>query len=265
MILRLVELGIEGSPAENMYKFSEAAVIPPLPDAVIFPELFTTGYVLDSIPSLALSEEDLIDLPAASAAGDNGIWIIGGTLPVKTDSGVVNRMLVYSPEGALAYQTEKVHLFKQMGEDRAFIPGKCGGTFPFMGTTGAGIVCYDLRFPELSRRLALDGAEILFVPAQWPSGRLELFRSLLRVRAAEAQIFTVGCNLGGEHLGVMFGGSGGVAHPGGKMIRGCSVIENVSDFDIDLTDVEEMRSHMNCLDDRRPEEYDMLSGLGGYQ
>ncbi len=111
----------------------------------------------------------------------------------------------------------------------------------------------------------MDGAEILFVPAQWPSGRLELFRSLLRARSAEAQIFTVGCNLGGEHLGVMFGGSGGVVHPGGKMIKGREVIEGVSDFEIDLTDVEEIRSHINCLDDRRPEEYGMLSGRGGYQ
>ncbi|NOQ21910.1 MAG: hypothetical protein GQ565_04580 [Candidatus Aegiribacteria sp.] len=265
MILRLVEFDIEGSPAENMHKFSEAAVISPVPDTAVFPELFTTGFVLDDILSLALSEEDLSNLPAASAAGENGIWIIGGTLAVRTDCGVVNRMVAYSPEGELVYWTDKVHLFKQMGEDSAFVPGKCGGTFPFMGTTGAGIVCYDLRFPELSRRLVLAGAEILFVPAQWPGGRLELFRSLLRARAAEAQIFTVGCNLGGEHLGVMFGGSGGVAHPGGKMIKGRNVMQGVTDFEIDLTDVREMRRHINCLEDRRPEEYGTLSWQGGYQ
>lgn len=265
MIIRLVELGIDGSPIENMQKFSEAAVISPLPDAAVFPELFTTGFVLDDIPSLALSEEDLNSLPASSAARENGMWIIGGTVPVKTEPGVVNRMIVYSPEGELVYQTDKVHLFRQMGEDRAFIPGKCGGTFPFMGTAGAGIVCYDLRFPELSRRLVLDGAEILFIPAQWPAGRLELFRSLLRARAAEAQIFTVGCNLGGEHLGVIFGGSGGVAHPGGKMIRGRSVVNGVTDYEIDLTDVEEMKTHINCLEDRRPQEYGTLIGKGECQ
>lgn len=265
MILRLVELGIEGSPADNMHRFSEAAVIPPLPDASALPELFTTGYVLDSIPSLALSEENLESIPLAAAAKDNEIWIIGGTLPVETEAGVVNRMVVYSPEGTLAYRTEKVHLFRQMGEDEAFIPGKCGGTFPFMETTAAGIVCYDLRFPELSRRLVLDGVEILFVPAQWPSGRLGLFRSLLRARAAEAQIFTVGCNLGGEHLGVLFGGGGGVVHPGGKMIKARSVTEGVSDFEINLSDVEEIRGHINCLEDRRPEEYGSLNSQGGYQ
>jgi len=265
MILRLVELGIEGSPAENMQKFSEAAVVSPAPDVAVFPELYSTGFVLDDIYSLALSEEDIKHLPAASTAENNGIWIVGGTLPVKTDKGVVNRMVVYTPDGELVYHTDKVHLFKQMGEDRAFIPGRCGGTFPFMETTGAGIVCYDLRFPELSRRLVLAGAEIIFIPAQWPSGRLELFRSLLRARAAEAQIFTVGCNLGGEHLDVIFGGAGGVAHPGGKMIKGRTVMKGITDFEIDLADVEEMRKRINCLEDRRPQEYGTLSGKGEYQ
>jgi omega-amidase len=265
MILRLVEFAIEGSHSDNMQRFSAAAVIPPVPDVAVFPELFSTGFVLDNIPALSLSEEDLSDLPAASAARENSIWIIGGTVPVITDHGVVNRMVVYSPEGTLAYHTDKVHLFKQMGEDRAFIPGRCGGTFPFMGTTAAGIVCYDLRFPELSRRLVLAGAEILFIPAQWPSGRLELFRSLLRARAAEAQIFTVGCNLGGEHLGVIFGGAGGVAHPGGKMIKGRSVMKDITDFEIDLTDVADMRRRINCLLDRRPEEYGMRDVKGGYE
>lgn len=259
MILRLVELAIKGSPADNMNRFSQAAVIPPVPDAAVLPELFTTGYVLDRIPSIALSEEDLKHLPLAKAAKDNSIWIIGGSLPVKTKAGVVNRMVVYSPEGSLVYQTEKVHLFRQMGEDKAFIPGRCGGIFPFMETTAAGIVCYDLRFPELSRRLSLDGAEILFVPAQWPRARLELFRSLLRTRAAEAQIFTAGCNLGGEHLGVQFDGGGGVAHPGGKMIRARSVAEGISDYEINLLDVHKMRRRINCLEDRRPEEYGTLN------
>ena len=262
MILRLVELGIDGSPTDCMQAFCEAAVIPPVPDIVVFPELFTTGYVLDRIPSLAIDENELQRLQLATAAEENAIWIIGGTFPVKTKSGVVNRMPVYSPDGTLVYQTDKVHLFRQMGEDRAFEPGKCGGTFPFMQTIAAGIVCYDLRFPELSRRLMLEGAEILFVPAQWPSGRLELFRSLLRARAAEAQIFTVGCNLGGEHLGVMFNGGGGVVHPGGKMLRGRTVSPSVSDFEINLQDVQEMRSRINCLEDRRPEEYGLLSTHG---
>jgi len=264
MILRLVELGIKGPQNENLDRFCKAVLEPPVPDAAVLPELFTTGYVLDRINSLALSEEDLKNLPLADAARNNGIWIIGGTFPVRTETGVVNRMAVFSPEGSLVYETDKVHLFRQMGEDRAFVHGRCAGTFQFMNTTAAGMICYDLRFPELARRLALEGAEILFVPAQWPVSRLKLFRSLLRARAAEAQIFTVGCNLGGEHLGVIFNGGGGVAHPSGKMLKARNVAEGVNDFEIDLSDVDEMRKRINCLLDRRPEEYGNSSSHGGY-
>lgn len=258
MVIRLVEIGIEGSPDESMERFLKAAVMPPLPHTAVLPELFTTGYVLDSIPDLAHSTGELATLPPAKAAGGNFIWMVAGTLPVAEGGRVLNTMAVYGPDGGLAYTTEKVHLFKQMGEDRAFSPGSCRGTFNYDGTTAGGVVCYDLRFPELSRRLALSGAEILFVPAQWPSGRRELFRSLLRARSAEAQVFTVGCNLGGEHLGVLFKGGGGVAHPGGKMVRGRDVAEGVSDYEIDLSEVREMRKRINCLEDRRPEEYGLL-------
>ena len=267
MIVRLVELGIEGTPEESMGRFLEAAVTGPLPHTVVLPELFTTGYVLDRIPELARSPEELPTLPAAGTAAEYGIWLVAGTLPVRAPEGVVNMMTVFSPDGELVYTTEKVHLFRQMGEDRAFVPGSSGGVFDYGGTTAGGIVCYDLRFPELSRRLTLSGAGIIFAPAQWPSGRRELFRSLLRARSAEAQAFTVGCNLGGEHLGVLFNGGGGIAHPGGNMVRGREVDEGVTDYEIDLSDVEAMREKINCLRDRRPEEYGLLlewrGGFGG--
>ncbi|MCK4671361.1 MAG: hypothetical protein KAT47_02390 [Candidatus Aegiribacteria sp.] len=255
MILRLVELAIEGSPEENLEKFSEAAVASPVPDLAVLPELFMTGYVLDRIPDLALSPEELPELLPAKTAAGNSVWIVAGSFPVKSSNGVVNRMVVYNPDGKIAYTTEKVHLFRSMGEDRAFIPGKCGGTFDLSGKTAGGIVCYDLRFPELTRRITLGGASIIFVPSQWPSGRRELFRSLLRARAAESQIFVAGCNIGGEHLGVIFKGGGGVAHPTGKMLKGSIISDGITDFEIDLSDVDQIRTHIDCLSDLRPEEY----------
>ncbi|MCD4847544.1 MAG: carbon-nitrogen family hydrolase [Candidatus Aegiribacteria sp.] len=255
MILRLVELAIEGSPAENLKKFSEAAVAPPVPDLAVLPELFTTGYMLDRIPDLALSPEDLPELLPAKIAAREKVWIVAGSLPVKSPNGVVNKMVVYNPDGKIAYTTEKVHLFSAMGEDRAFIPGKCGGTFNLSGKTAGGIICYDLRFPELTRRMTLGGASIIFVPAQWPGGRRELFRSLLRARAAESQIFAAGCNIGGEHLGVIFKGGGGVAHPTGNMLKGSIISDGITDFVIDLNDVDQIRTHIDCLSDLRPEEY----------
>jgi len=256
MIVRLVQKAIEGSPEDSLEEFLSSASTPPVPDVVVLPELFTVGYVLDRIPSLALEMDELEDSPVSRFASENGVWTVAGTFPVRSSRGIVNLMPVYSPDGSLVYTTEKVHLFRQMGEDRAFAPGSCGGTFPMNDTLAGGIVCYDLRFPELARRLTLAGAEILFVPAQWPSGRIGLFKALLRARAAEAQVFVAGCNLGGSHLGVSFKGGGGIAHPAGRMIKGDQVVPGVTDYSIDPQDVDRLREKIHCLEDRRPEEYD---------
>ncbi len=255
MLLRTIELPIEGNPAESMKRFCDAAATGPSPDIVLLPELFTTGYILDRISEYAFEPGELAELPLVQVSSDCGIWLVAGSLPVITDEGVVNTMPVYSPDGTLVYTTGKVHLFHQMGEDRAFIPGSCGGVFDLAGTPSAGMVCYDLRFPELARRLTLNGAEILFVPAEWPRARRAVFRALLCARAAEAQVFVAGCNLGGEHLGVSFNGGGGVAHPGGNMLKGTVIMDHITDYEVLMDDVALMRSKLNCLEDRRPEEY----------
>jgi omega-amidase len=255
MRLRLVELPINGSPEECMERSCGAACTSPVPDLALLPELFSTGFVMDRVASLSHSPEDLPGLLPAKVSASRSMWFAAGTLPVRRGGGIVNRMAVYSRTGELAYTTEKVHLFRQMGEDTIFLHGSSGGTFDLEGTRTAGIVCYDLRFPELSRRLTMDGAELILVPAQWPSGRITLFRSLLRARAAESQIFMAGCNLGGEHLGVSFMGGGGVAHPSGSLLKGIDIAEGVSDYILEPGDVADMRLKIDCLSDRRPEEY----------
>ena len=255
MRLRLVELPIDGDPDVCMERSCAVACASPVPDLALLPELFTTGFVLDRIASLSHSPADLPGLLPARTAASASMWLAAGTLPVRKDGGTVNRMAVFSRTGEVAYTTEKVHLFRQMGEDTAFSRGACGGTFDLEGTRTAGIVCYDLRFPELSRRLTLEGAVLILVPAQWPSGRITLFKSLLRARAAESQVFVAGCNLGGEHLGVSFMGGGGVAHPSGNLLQGIDIAEGVSDYVLEPHDVAEMRLKIDCLSDRRPEEY----------
>jgi len=255
MRIRTVEHPIDRGPDGIVDRYLESAVLEPVPHVCVFPELFTVGYVLDRLPELALDTADIRRLPFASLAAEYGIWLIPGTFPVRTEAGVVNRLHVYSPRGDLAHNTEKVHLFRQMGEDRVFCGGLPGGTFDMDGITAGAIVCYDLRFPELARSLALEGCRIMFVPAQWPACRKGLFRCLLRARSAESQTFTVGCNLGGSHLGVDFGGGGAVARPSGELLGAEEVAEGVHDYLVDPSEVDEMRRKLSCIEDRRPEAY----------
>jgi predicted amidohydrolase len=255
MRARIVEHPIEGKPDGIIHRYLESASLEPQPDLCLFPELFTTGYVLDRLPELALADGGMDRMPFAGFAAEKGMWLVPGTFPVRTGRGIVNRLHVYSPGGDLASTAEKVHLFAQMGEDEVFEAGVPGGVFEVDGTPCGAVVCYDLRFPELARRLALDGCRIMLVPAQWPASRIGLFRCLLRARSAESQTFTLGCNLGGSHLGVDFGGGGALAHPSGSLEEGEEIAEGVRDFALDPAEVDDMRKKLSCLDDRRPEVY----------
>jgi predicted amidohydrolase len=255
MRVRIVEHPIDDEPDAVLGRYLESAVVEPAPDVCLFPELFTTGYVLDQLPDLALDPGEVEGMPFATLAAGHDMWLIPGTLPVRTGRGIVNRLHVYAPDGRLVHTTEKVHLFRQMGEDRVFTGGRPGGTFSLGEVSAGAIVCYDLRFPELARDLALDGCRITFVPAQWPAARRALFRCLLRARSAESQTFTVGCNLGGSHLDVDFGGGGSVAHPSGELLEPEDIAGDVRDFCIRPADVDAMRGKLSCLDDRRPASY----------
>ncbi|MCK5785369.1 MAG: carbon-nitrogen family hydrolase [Candidatus Sabulitectum sp.] len=259
MIIRIAELPIQKDWDYSMDMAIRAMHLAPLPDVIVLPELFTIGFVLDKISDQAISIKDMKELPLAKAASETGVWVIGGTFPVRIDRGIVNLLPVFDGEGKLVHTTEKVHLFSNMGEDSVFKGGIPSGVFDLKGVTAGASVCYDLRFPELFRTHALGGATIIFLPAQWPEPRLELFRSFLRARAGEAQVFFAGCNLGGDHLGIRFRGGGGIASPDGKMLPFREVNEYIKDYDVQMDEVERVRSRIACLEDRRPEVYGVKS------
>lgn len=260
MILRIIELPISATPGITFEAYRNAALLEPLPDVVVFPELFSVGFDLKRIPDMAYDEEEISNLGFADLAIEGSFWLAGGTVPVcRPDGRIINRFHMWNASGKIIYTTEKVHLFRQMGEDTVFSAGHSSGTFDLDNIIKAGaVVCYDLRFPELFRKLTLAGAELIIVPAQWPDKRKELFLAFLSVRAAEAQVFVAGCNIGGDHLGVSFRGGGSVAKPSGEILEFSEVSEYVKDYSIDSAEVEEMRSKLDCLADRRPEEYGVL-------
>jgi predicted amidohydrolase len=115
-----------------------------------------------------------------------------------------NTSLVFH-RGRVIHRYDKIHLFRPAGDNRYFQPGTRIGTFP-LTLPGARlrcgvIICYDLRFPELVRAMARTGLDILFVPARWPAVRDDVWRTLLKARAIENQVFVAGCNSSGEEGG----------------------------------------------------------------
>lgn len=168
-------------------------------DAIILPELFDGGYAAlrNGKPPHTVHDRFLSTLKAASRR--IAPTIIAGSVCLADGSRKpTNASLVFS-RGRLLHRYDKIHLFTPAGDNIFFRPGPLTvRTFRLplqSGSIHAGIVlCYDVRFPELIRVLALRGMQILFVPARWPRQRDEAWRSLLKARAIENQIFVVGCN-----------------------------------------------------------------------
>jgi predicted amidohydrolase len=92
------------------------------------------------------------------------------------------------------WSCRKVHLFSPYNEQGHFAAGTSAEVFSTSIGKVSMMICYDLRFPELARRLALDGAEIICPSALWPAVRIENWSLLLRARANENQLFMIGCN-----------------------------------------------------------------------
>jgi len=128
-----------------------------------------------------------------------------------------NTSLVFA-RGRMVHRYDKIHLFGPAGDKRYFTPGRTIRTFNVPHDSGgirAGvIICYDLRFPELVRRMSRRGIKLLLVPARWPRARDDAWCTLLKARAMENQIFVVGCNALGEEGGhsYIFGPSGNLLY-----------------------------------------------------
>jgi predicted amidohydrolase len=157
--------------------------------------------------------------------------------------------------GVLAGVYRKLHLFSLLGEDRAFDSGdRWLLADTSLGKVGV-IICYDLRFPELSRRLALEGADVICVPAQWPKPRQEHWRTLLRARAIENQLFVVACNTCGLIGKLDFFGMSMIIGPKGEVLAEAGEAAGEIGAHLDLQSMADWRAQIPCFNDRRPALY----------
>jgi deaminated glutathione amidase len=141
-------------------------------------------------------------------ARQHGVWLIGGTLPLRAQAPerARNACCVYGPDGALAARYDKIHLFRFETDRESYDEARVleAGSQPVAVQAGAlrvGLsVCYDLRFPELYRALGTPPCEVLSVPAAFTftTGRAH-WELLLRARAVENQCYVLAAAQGGKH------------------------------------------------------------------
>ena len=237
-------------------KLVRAAVSSEHPDVVVLPETWNTGFFPKDLAACADEDGVRTKTVFSAVARELDVNIVCGSVVNRRNGGFYNTAYVFDRAGAAAAEYDKTHLFTYAGEHEYFHPGSRTCRFELDGTRCGLIICYDLRFPELARTLALQGVDLLFAVAQWPEKRTMHLETLARARAIENQMFLALCNsVGADDQNVRCGGRSAVIDPWGEYLAKAGDREETITGKADLSIIEGIRSSINVFRDRRPELY----------
>jgi predicted amidohydrolase len=224
-------------------------------DLVIFPELWSTGYDLEHAADYATPTHMGLFAQVAALAQTHKIAILGSCLSLLGEGQFGNTAVYFDANGRSLGEYSKLHLFRLMQEEQ-FLTAGAQPTLVETAWGKAGLtICYDLRFPELFRQYALAGAQLIFIPAEWPHPRLAHWQTLLRARAIENQMFVVACNRVGRSKETDFFGHSCILDPWGEIVLELGEGEMLGTAIIDIAQVDKVRAKIPVFDDRRPEIY----------
>ena len=199
-------------PAANRARFDDLlAQVPAATGLVLLPEMFATGFTMDSAAVAETMQGDTVAWLQQRAA-DTG-KVLCGSLVIHADGAYYNRFLCAQPDGTLATY-DKRHRFRMAGEHEHYSAGGRKIVVHVRGWRVCPMVCYDLRFPVWFRNRG--EYDLLVCVANWPAARREAWNTLLRARAIENQVYAAGVNIvGTDGNGVAYSGGSAVYAPDG--------------------------------------------------
>lgn len=223
-------------------------------EIIVLPEMWNTGYALEKLEELADVDGARSQSFLSNLARELGVHIVGGSVAIKRGDKFFNTMYIFNKQGELAGEYSKAHLFRLMDEHLYLEAGDKMNRFTLGELEAAGVICYDIRFPEWLRAHALEGAKALFVPAQWPTPRIDHWKTLLQARAIENQCFVIAVNRIANKV-ENFNGQSMIIQPWGEVLWTGAEDEELAIVDVDFSIVDEVRGRIPVYDDRRPEIY----------
>ncbi|KQX61957.1 carbon-nitrogen family hydrolase [Angustibacter sp. Root456] len=237
-------------------------------DLVVLPELWAPGgFAYRQWAERAEPLDGRTVTALREAAREAGVVLHAGSIVEAAADGADrgesgrgrwNTSVLVGPDGALIATYRKIHRFGfgegepqllEAGTDVvvADVPCPASGGDVRLGLA----TCYDLRFPELFRRLLDGGAQVVVVPAAWPAARVAHWTLLGRARAIEDQVFVVACNTAGTHSGHAMGGCSQVVGPTGEVLAEAAQGEQVLSVELDVDGLDGVRRAFPVLADRR--------------
>ncbi|WP_248896546.1 carbon-nitrogen family hydrolase [Haloplanus halobius] len=268
MKLALAQLDVTAGDVSANLERAEAAVADAAArgvDLVVLPELFTVGYF--AFDSYARESEGL-DGPTfgrlADLAADHGVGLLAGShvedleasaatgVDVPATEGLANTCVFYDRDGTRRGVYRKHHLFGyESAETRLLTPGESLATVDFEGFTVGMTTCYDLRFPELYRRLTDRGATLVCVPSAWPYPRVEHWRTLARARAIENLTYVAAANGAATFEDATLLGRSTVYDPWGTALASAGDDPTLVVAEAEPERIEAVREEFPALRDRR--------------
>ncbi len=226
-------------------------------EVVLFPEMVTTGYDMSVITRHAAPLDGDQMQPIRSIAREFHIWLFAG-IAERSSGKIYNTLVVIDPAGELIATYRKIHLanYHPVNEGEYIVPGSQPVLVTISGWHFGLQICYDVRFPELSRYYALKGADVLVFPAAWPFPRLRHWVSLLHARAIENQLYVVGANHVGREGEILYCGASRIVDPYGLTLgEGAEDREMLTVAEISRERLLQVRQRMPVLKHRRNDVY----------
>ncbi len=236
---------------------------------VVLPEIFNLPYDTAIMAAQAESCPGETTAFLAQSARQNRIILVGGSIPERADNGrIFNTCFVFGPSGQLIGQHRKMHLFDidipgqiTLKESSVFAAGNRFEVIHHQGLGIGVVICYDIRFPELARLAALQGAQILVVPASFNmiTGPAH-WELLMRTRAVDNQLFVAAASPArNPEAGYKSWGHSLVADPWGTVLVQAGSGEETLHCQVDLSVVNRVRRELPLLDHRRTDLYDICT------
>lgn len=230
---------------------------------VALPEMFSCPYDKRYFKTFAAMGHEETAKHMSRWARENGIILVGGSVPESEGDKLYNTCFVFDEKGEQIAKHRKVHLFDvdipgmRFKESNNFVPGEDITVFDTkFGKMGCA-VCFDLRFPELFRAMAVRGAEVIIVPAQFNMKTGPAHWELsLRMRAVDNEVFMVGASAARfEGFNYECWGHSAIVSPYGEVLSSCDEKEQIIYSDIDLNRVDEVRRQLPTFLNLRRDVY----------
>ncbi len=210
---------------------------------VVLPEASNTGLFPENYRDVGSAEEELDTILRLSERKD--ILVVAGV--VEREGGKLHNTACLIHRGEIIGKYRKILPFPLTDERKHFTPGNELKVFetPY-GKMGV-LICYEVRFPEIARELVRKGAEIIAIPAEFPAKRIEHWKTLIRARAVENQVFVLASNCVDPEKN--YNGQSAIIDPYGNVLNEAGELQELIFAKIDVDMVEECRTKYPFLED----------------